>query len=134
MQGATLLYARQPKAAIAPLEEAVRIDPTSRTALGLLGHAFAASGDMPAARRIQARLESMPRGPGSDVAMARIAMAMGDTATALTRMERAVRMRDPFFATEAATSPIFDAVRGSARYTALLRSVGLPVPRTVAVR
>ena len=134
MLGATLLYARQPSAAIAPLEAAIRIDPTSRTALGLLGYAYAASGDLNAARRMRARVESMPPGPGSDIAIARIALGMKDTSEALGLLERAAKAQDPFFATESATSPIFDAIRGSARYAALLRSVGVAPPRVVALR
>jgi TolB-like protein/Flp pilus assembly protein TadD len=133
MLGATRLYARQPRAAVGPLEEAVRIDPTSRTALGLLGFAYAASGDPSSARRTAARIEEMPAGPGKEVALARIALGMGDTGQALDRLERAAKARDPFFATESATSPVFDALRGSARYAALLRRVGL-VTVTAATR
>jgi serine/threonine-protein kinase len=134
MLGATHLYLRQPAEAIAPLEAAVRIDPTSRTALGLLGYAYAMSGNVNAARRTRARVESMPAGPGSDVAIARIALGMKDTTEALDRLERAARARDPFFATESATSPIFDPIRNSARYASLLRSVGVLAPRVVASR
>jgi TolB-like protein/tetratricopeptide (TPR) repeat protein len=134
MLGATHLYLRQPAAAIAPLEAAIRIDPTSRTAIGLLGYAYAMSGDTTAARRMRARIESMPVAPGSDVAIARIAIGMRDTTEALNRLERAARARDPFFATESATSPIFDPIRGSARYMALLRTVGVLPPRIVAMR
>ncbi len=132
MLGATHLYARQPAAAIHSLEAAVRLDPTSRTALGLLGYAYAASGDLAAARRTRARVEAMAAGPGTDIAVARIALGMRDTAEALVRLERAARVRDPFFATESATSPIFDLVRASPRYAAILRSVGLTAERTIA--
>jgi serine/threonine-protein kinase len=129
MLGAARLYAHQAAAAVPPLDAAVRIDPTSRTALGLLGFAYGSSGDTVAARRIRARIESMPAAPGTDVALARIALSVGDTAEALDRLERAARARDPFFATESATSPVFDALRTSPRYAALLRSVGLaPFP------
>ncbi len=134
MLGATHLYARKFAAAIPPLEAAVRIDPSSRTSLGLLGYAYGAAGDVAAARRTRARLEAMTPGPGSDVAVARVALALGDTAEALTRLERAARARDPFFATEYASSPVFDAIRSSARYQALLRSAGLTAPRVVASR
>jgi tetratricopeptide (TPR) repeat protein len=134
MLGATHLYLRQPAAAIAPLEAAIRIDPSSRTALGLLGYAYAMAGDTNAARRTRARVQSMPVGPGTDVAMARIAIGLKDTSEALSRLERAARARDPFFATESATSPIFDSLRGSARYSALLRSVGVLPVRVVASR
>jgi serine/threonine protein kinase/tetratricopeptide (TPR) repeat protein len=132
--GAARLYARQPAAAVAPLEAAVRIDPNSRTTLGLLGYAYGAAGDVTGAQRIRARLESMPAAPGTDVALARIALALGDTNGALDRLERAARARDPFFSTESATSPVFDALRSSTRYAALLRSVGLAPFRMVAAR
>jgi TolB-like protein/Flp pilus assembly protein TadD len=133
MLGATRLFARQPGAAIAPLEAAVGIDPTSRIALGMLGFAYATTGDSAAARRIRARIESMPSGPGTDVALARIALGSGDTTEALNRLERAAKARDPFFATEPATSPIFDALKTNARYAALLRTMGLS-PVIVASR
>jgi serine/threonine-protein kinase len=134
MLGGTRLYARQPAAAIAPLEAAVQLDPSSRTALGLLGFAYGASGDAIAAQRMRARIESMPAVPGTDVALARIALSLGDVTGALDRLERAARARDPFFSTESATSPVFDGLRTSPRYAALLRSVGLPPFRMVAAR
>jgi TolB-like protein/tetratricopeptide (TPR) repeat protein len=134
MLGMTQMYLHRPAAAIAPLEAAIRIDPTSRMALGLLGYAYGVSGDTTAARRMRARVESMPAGPGSDVAIARIAIGLRDTTEALNRLEKAARARDPFFATESATSPIFDSLRSSARYSALLRSVGVLPPRVVASR
>ena len=132
--GMTHLYLRRPAAAIAPLEAAIRIDPTSRMALGLLGYAYAVSGDTSAALRMRARVQSMPSAPGSDVAIARIAIGLRDTTEALNRLEKAARARDPFFATEYATSPIFESMRGNARYSALLRSVGVLPLRVVAMR
>jgi serine/threonine-protein kinase len=134
MLGAARLYARQPAAAVAPLEAAVQIDPSSRTALGLLGFAYAASGDTTAALRMRARIGSMPSVPGTEVALARISLALGNTNDALDRLERAARARDPFFSTESATSPVFDGLRASPRYAALLRSVGLTPFRVVASR
>ena len=134
MLGAARLYARHPAAAIAPLEAAVEIDPGSRTALGLLGFAYAASGDTIAAQRVRARIASMPSMPGTDIALARIALALGEVEGALGHLERAARARDPFFSTESATSPVFDGLRSSPRYAALLRSVGLPPFRMIAAR
>jgi tetratricopeptide (TPR) repeat protein len=134
MLGAARLYARQPTAAVAPLEAAVRIDPSSRAALGLLGYAYGAAGDVSSALRTKARIESMPPVPGTDVALARIALALGDPNGALDRLERAARARDPFFSTESATSPVFDGLRSSPRYASLLRSVGLVPFRMVAAR
>ena len=125
MLGATRIYARQPAAAIAPLEAAARIDPTSFTALGMLGYAYGVTGNVDAARRTKARVEEMRAGPGTDVALARIALGLGDTAEALTRLERAAKNRDPFFSTESAGSSVFSGIARSARYAALMRSVGL---------
>jgi serine/threonine-protein kinase len=131
MLGATRLYAWQPAAAIAPLEAAVRIDPESFTALGMLGFAYATAGDLDAARRTRARVEAMRAGTGAQVALARIALGLGDTAEALTRLERAARARDPFFATEPAASPVFASISRTARYDAILKMVGLREPRSM---
>jgi len=125
MLGATRLYARQASAAIAPLEAATRIDPSSFTALGMLGYAYGATGNVDAARRMRARVGEMRGGPGSDVALARIALGLGDTAEALTRLERAAKERDPFFSTESAGSTVFAGIARSERYVALMKSVGL---------
>jgi serine/threonine-protein kinase len=133
MLGATHVFLRQPAKAIQPLEAAVRIDPSSRLALGVLGFAYGASGDSTAARRIKARIEAMPYAPGTDVALARIDLALGDSDDAMSRLEHAARAQDPFFATEPSMTPIFDVLRRNPRFLALLRSVGLPMP-TIATR
>jgi hypothetical protein len=99
----------------------------------VLGFAYGASGDSIGARRIKARIEAMPDAPGTDVALARIDLVLGDSSDALSRLEHAAREQDPFFATEPSMTPIFDALRRNARFLALLRSVGLP-PRTIAIR
>ena len=125
MLGTTRLYAHQPRSAIEPLERAVGIDPTSVTALGMLGYAYAAVGDTTEARRVRKRVEALPAGSGTEVAVARIAMALGDTTQAMTRLERAAKAKDPFFATESARSPVFAPLLSSARYQALLKSIGL---------
>jgi serine/threonine-protein kinase len=125
MLGTTRLYARQPRTAIEPLERAVGIDPTSVSALGMLGYAYGAVGDTAEARRVRRRVEALPAGAGKEVAVARIALALGDTTEAITRLERASLAKDPFFATEYARSPIFAPLLANARYQALLRSIGL---------
>ena len=125
MLGGTRLYARRPAEALAPLEAAVQIDPSSAVALGLLGYTYAVLGDADAAHRISARLDALPAGPGKEVAAARVALGLGDTAQAVTRLERAARAKDPFFSVESARSPIFAPLLANARYQALLRSIGL---------
>jgi serine/threonine-protein kinase len=125
MLGGTRLYARRPADAVAPLEAAVQMDPSSAIALGLLGYADALLGDGDATHRISARIDALPAGPGKEVAAGRIALGLGDTAQALTHLERAAKAKDPFFSTESARSPIFAPLAGNARYQALLRSIGL---------
>jgi serine/threonine-protein kinase len=125
MLGGTRLYARRPADAVAPLEAAVQMEPSSAIALGLLGYTYALLGDGDAAHRISARVEALPAGPGKEVAAGRIALGMGDTAQAVTHLERAAKAKDPFFSSEAARSPIFAPLRANARYETLLRSIGL---------
>ena len=93
--------------------------------MGMLGYAYAVTGDVDGAHRMTARIESMPAAPGKDVALGRIALGLGDTAQALARLERASKARDPFFSTEPARSPVFATLAGNARYQTLLRSIGL---------
>jgi Flp pilus assembly protein TadD len=125
MLGGVRLYAHRPAQAIAPLEAALQIDPSSTTALGLLGYAYGVLGDADAAHRMNARIDALPAGPGKDVAIGRIALGLGDTAQAVTRLERAAKAKDPFFSTESARSPIFAPLQDNARFRALLRSIGL---------
>ena len=125
MLGGVRLYARSPVEALAPLRTAVQMDPSSATALGLLGYSHAVLGDADAAHRISVRVEALPPGPGKDVALGRIALGLGDTTEAVSRLERAAGAKDPFFATEPARSPIFAPLLANARYQALLRSIGL---------
>jgi TolB-like protein/tetratricopeptide (TPR) repeat protein len=99
MLGGVRLYAHRPADAIAPLQAALQIDASSATALGLLGYAHGLLGDVDAAHRTGARVEALPAGPGRDVAIGRIALGLGDTAQAVTYLERAARAKDPFFST-----------------------------------
>jgi eukaryotic-like serine/threonine-protein kinase len=125
MLGGVQLYARRPAEALSPLQSAVQMDPSSATALGLLGYTHAVLGDADAAHRMTVRVEALPPGPGKDVAVGRIALGLGDTTEALSRLERAARAKDPFFSTESARSPIFAPLLANARYQALLRSIGI---------
>jgi eukaryotic-like serine/threonine-protein kinase len=125
MLGQVRLYARRPADAVAPLEAAAQIDPSSTTALGMLGYAFGQLHDADAAHRTSARIEALPAGPGKDVAIGRIALGVGDTAHAMTQLERAAKAKDPFFSTESARSPIFAPLLANGRYQLLLRSIGL---------
>ena len=125
MYGAVLLYAGNPKDALIPLGEALELAPDSRTVLGLLGYAQAASGDVALARRTLSRIEQSPRELGSEPAIARIKLAMGDVTGGMQALEKAAKQHDPFFVSEPLSSPPFVSARSDPRFAALTRSVGL---------
>jgi hypothetical protein len=49
---------------------------------------------------------------------------LGDRDAALRWLDRAAEWREPFFASESMAAPLFDPLRGSPRFAALLRRVG----------
>jgi len=125
MYGAVLIYSGNPKGALVPLGEALELAPDSRIALGLLGFAYAASGDNQSAARTLKRVEQAPAAIGTDPAVARIRTAMGDSGGGLAALERAASAHDPFFVSEPLTSPPFDRLRSEPRFIALAHRVGI---------
>jgi serine/threonine-protein kinase len=125
MYGAVLLYAGSPREALIPLGEALELAPDSRTVLGLLGYAQAASGDVPLAQRTLARIEQAPAALGKEPAIARIKLAIGDVAGGIDALNRAAQQHDPFFVSEPLSSPPFGKMKTDPRFAALSRSIGL---------
>jgi serine/threonine-protein kinase len=125
MYGAVLLYSGSPREALIPLGEALELAPDSRTALGLLGYAQAASGDPQLAQRTLRRIEQSPPASGSDPAIARIKVALGDVNGGLTALEKAAKEHDSFFVSEPLGSPPFGSIRGDPRFSALSRTIGI---------
>ena len=83
-------------------------------------------GEPAAARRILAPMQMRnPRAWNAETAIAYGALGLGDTALALTALERATDRGEiwPHFVSH--TGPEFDSIRNSARFQALLRRVGL---------
>ncbi len=125
MYGAVLLYSGSPKEALIPLGEALELAPDSRTALGLLGYAYAASGQSQLAESTVRRLEQLPPGTGADPAIARIKVALGDVPGGFDALERAAKAHDPFFVSEPLGSPPFGKIRNDPRFSALSRTIGM---------
>src|SRR5688572_12004870 len=125
MYGAVLIYTGNPADALIPLGEALTLAPDSRTVLGLLGYAQAAAGDRQMATRTLRRIEQAPPAPGSEPAIARIKLAMGDVSGGFAALQKAAQQRDPFFISEPLTSPPFGSFRSDPRFAALSRSIGI---------
>jgi tetratricopeptide (TPR) repeat protein len=126
MLGAAYLQADRIPEAISELEAAARLDTASVQALGLLGYAYAKSGDTKRAADLAKSLESeVGRMSGASAAAARVYLGLGDNAHALTLLERAVNDHDSFFSSESMSERFFDSVRGDARFAAIVRRVGL---------
>ena len=125
MYGAVLLYAGRPADALVPLGEALQLAPDSRTVLGLLGYAQAAAGQTQLAQRTLSRIEQLPPAFGTDPAIARIRIAMGDVPGGFAALEKAAQKHDPFFSSEPLTAPPFGSVKSDPRFAAIARSVGL---------
>jgi Flp pilus assembly protein TadD len=125
MYGAVLLYAGMARDAVIPLGEALQLAPDSRTVLGLLGYAQAASGDTQLAKRTLLRIEQSPPALGKEPAIARVKLALGDVDGGLSALAKAAEQHDPFFVSEPLNSPPFGALRGDSRFAAISRAVGL---------
>jgi tetratricopeptide (TPR) repeat protein len=133
MYGAVLIYAGKAKDALVPLGEALELAPDSRTTLGLLGLAYASSGDGQMAQRTLRRLEQAPPGLGGQPAIARIKVALGDVNGGFAALQQAAKEHDPFFTSEPLSSPPFGQLRSDPRFTALARQVGLATGPAPAV-
>ena len=123
--GSSFLFAGRTAEAIGPLERAVQLDPGVSLFRGVLAYAYAKSARPDEARRLLAELEREAEGgaPASPVAIAYV--GLGDSSRALDWLERAARERDPYLLQMSLTPSWFDAVRGSARFGGIARSLGL---------
>ena len=123
--GTLLLDAGRARDAIRELERAAAIDSSSAGTLGTLGAAYARAGDRTHAARVLAAIERKPTAPRAPSAIAKIRLALGDTALALTWLERAADAHDPALTTEPLTLGFWDPVRRDPRFAAVVRRVGL---------
>ena len=105
--------------------ERIRRSNTDVRALGAAAYALGRGGDTAGARAIH---NEMVRRKGEwRTAMARVrsAFGLGDTALALAALEEGLAAREPIPINFSFINPMFDAVRGSARFEAVIRGYGL---------
>jgi len=97
--------------------------------LGIAGGTLARGGAQAEGRAVLARIEALPpRAPGRNAGLAIAYLGFADTARALSAMERAAAMTggDLLFAT-VPSDPVFDAVRSSPRFAAVLKHFNMNV-------
>jgi Flp pilus assembly protein TadD len=126
MAGAVQLYGNRVAEAIRQLEPARQLDTTNAFTLGVLGYAYGRAGRTAQARDIAKQLEaSIAKQSSAAGAAARVYLGLGDTAQALTMLERAAAQHDMSFSTEVLAEPFFDPIRHSPRFAAVVTRVGL---------
>jgi Tfp pilus assembly protein PilF len=126
MLGTVYLQAHRLAEATRELENAASLDPTSVPTMGLLGYAYAKSGKTSQATDLARTLESsIGKKAGAAAAAARVYLGLGDKSRALTLLERAASIHDPFFSSESLLESFFDPIRGDPRFEALVSRVGL---------
>ena len=127
MLGSVYLQAGRVPDAVRELETAAGLDTLSVQTTGLLGYAYAKSGNTRRATAMARDLESrLGRLNGAPAAAGRIYLGIGDTAHALSLFERAAADHDALFSSESLAESFFDPIRSDARFAAVVAKVGLP--------
>jgi predicted Zn-dependent protease len=122
--GSAHLLARRMPQAIHELQPALALSGNSPFVQGMLGYAYAGAGQRQSAEALALDL-SRNGTPDALASLAVIQIALGDTTRALDNLERAARARASIFTVQPLGSGIFDPVRSSARFRAVLRIIGL---------
>jgi len=86
---------------------------------------LAKTGDVERARQTLRRREEGPHAWGTESELAFAYLGLGDTASALSALERATDARELWPHHYDVADPRYDAVRGSARFRKLVERVGL---------
>jgi hypothetical protein len=84
------------------------------------------------ATRIEQQLSNAQSKVGLLGALGKIRLGLGDTAAALDLFERALRERDPFFASEPLRTPIYVPLHRSERFVRVVQAAGLDSRRVTA--
>ncbi len=126
--GTGWLYLGETARGRATLDRAAQLAPDQPLLQGIRAQALVRSGDRAAAKRIHDGLAADGTRAGTAGGLAHAALAMGDTAEALTALERAVREHDPIFAAEPLATVLWRAVANSPRFAGIRRQVGVLSP------
>jgi len=93
--------------------------------IGMLGYTWARSGQRPRAEALRDSLMRTATAPGVTGILAHTMLGLGDTAQALTWLEWSAGAHDDVFVSVPFACRMWDPVRGSARFDAVMRRVGL---------
>ena len=109
-------------------EEARRlVDRVSQLSGATAAYVYAKSGDRSGARRLLAELDALSPQPGlAQMDRAATYLGLGDTARALAALDRATEIGEVWTSVWPVSDPMFDPVRGSDHFAAILRKVRLP--------
>jgi len=89
------------------------------------GYGLAKTGDTLAARQLLHALDARPPQWGDETQRGMTYLGLGDTANALSALERASAAKELWLITSDLGDPAYDAIRGSARFRKLLERVGV---------
>jgi tetratricopeptide (TPR) repeat protein len=132
--GAAQLIAGRPKPATELLHRGVALAPTDPLMIGLLGQAYAQSGDSGHARAMLRELDGLPAGIPRNGARAHIELGLRDSTAAFAALDQAVTDHEPIFAAEPMGTPLFSEVRRTPHFAVLLSRLGFPAGTAATIR
>ena len=132
--GAAQMIAGRPKLATELLQRGVALAPTDPLMIGLLGQAYAQSGDSGHAHAMLRQLDGLPAGIPRNGARAHVELGLRDTTAAFAALDQAVTDREPIFAAEPLGTPLFGDVRRTPHFAALLSRLGFPAATAATIR